>query len=144
LNQLEGNSHPTEVLIGIIAVGAVRVEHGQSVGKIALGKVMVRDNAVHTQHRGSFNHLEGLDTRVDADNELDTFLRRLLDHRRLHPVPILKTPWNVIARVAPEHVERFAQDDHCSGAVNIIIAVDQDALPGLYGYHYPTDGGFKV
>src|SRR5215471_7725953 len=69
---------------------------------------------------------------------MNAFAVKALDRRRLQPVPILQAFRYEMDNVGAEELERTPQDDRRGDTVDVVIAVDRDALAPSDRRHDPV------
>ena len=90
--------------------------------------VVVGDDEVDAELARPERRLGAADAAVHRDDERDAFGVQPLDRRRLQAVAVAHPFGNEVHDVAAEQLERAAQDDGGRDAVDVVVAVDGDAL----------------
>ena len=101
---------------------------------------MVGDDQVHAQPPGGFGRSEGADAHVHADDEPDARGGGPLDDVVAHVVAVADAVRNVKFRGAAAELDGGLEDYDCGGAIDVVVAVDQDRFLVLDGGFDPVDG----
>ena len=141
LRQLESHARAAQFLARVPATLLIRIDHRQRRrNPLRTGKVMVGDDQVHAQPPGGFGGSESPDAHVHADDEPDTCRGRLLDDVVAHVVAVADAVRNMEFRRAAAQFNGGLEDYDCGGAIDIVVAVDQDRLFVLDGGFDPVNG----
>jgi hypothetical protein len=142
LGQLEGDGRSAERFFRIRAAGLVGVEDGQRMGHgvVGLGEVMVGDDEVEAQLLRGFSFGEGPHAGIDRDDQANTFSVGRFKDVGLQSVALAKTVGHMKASLAAEHLDGGFEQDNGSGAVHVVVAVEQHWLMGGDGPFEPLDG----
>ncbi len=132
---LKATPGAAEVLAGVAAAVLVGIEHGER-GRQASGcvrQMMVGDDEVDAESRGRFGRGEGANAGIDADDEARACCGCGFDHLALHAVAFAEAVGNVEAdvacRVGPaDHFDRGLEQDDGDGAIDVVVAVDENWL----------------
>ena len=131
LDELEGYAHPAQVLLGIAAVRAARVQNGAGWGQVMIRQVVVRNDAIDAQFPGATDHLVFANPCIHAEYDAILVCGSPLDDRHAHPVAVGHTMRDEGLDPGAERPKRGEQHHHGHGPVNVVVAVDQDLLlPG--------------
>ena len=149
LCELEGDGGSAELFVGIGAAGLVGVEDGEGLGDAGagVGKVVVGDDEVEAEAGGFFGGGEGADAGVDGDDELDAFSRGVGEAGGLDAVAFAEAMGDVVADVGGDvevdggAFEGGLEQDRGDGAVDVVVAVDEDGLLREEGGAEALDGG---
>ena len=128
LDQLEGHTGAAQVLFRVRAIRAIGIEHGERGREVGLGQVMVGDDDVDAEFVGAAHHFGGADAGIHADNQLHPLFGGGLHHFAPHAVAVLQAVRHVIRGGAAGEFEGLGEEHHAGGAVDVVVAVDQDAL----------------
>ena len=131
LHQLQRHADAGQVLVGIAAVAALGVDDGQRrAAARASGSwwsVMMRSTPSSAARRAAS---AAADAAVDRDDHLRAVGVQPLDRRRLQAVAVAQPLGDEMGDVAAEQLEGPAQDHGRGDAVDVVVAVDDDALAG--------------
>ena len=143
LGQLECHARAAEMLAGVGAIGLVGVEDGERLGKTKcrFRQVMIGDDEVQVEARGFIGGGEGANAGVHADDEAHAFSGGAGEHLGLHAVAVAETMGDVVAGGAAENLDGGFEQDNRGGAVDVIVAVDEDRLARRDGLLDARDGG---
>ncbi len=130
LGQLECDARAAEVLARVGAVRLVGVEDGERLGQShrRFGQVVVGDDEVEVEARGFIRGGEGADAGVHTDDEAHVLGRGAGEHLGLHAIAVAQAMRDVIADGATEDFDGRLEQDDRSGAVDVVVAVDEDRL----------------
>ena len=78
-DQLEAHATARELVVRIVAVGALGVEHGHGIGDDIASAVVVADDEVDAFGVGVFDAFHGLDAAVEGDDKLEAVVSRIVD-----------------------------------------------------------------
>ena len=101
---------------------------------------MVGDDQVHAQPPGGLGRSESPDAHVHADDEPDARSGGLLDDVVAHVVAVADAVRNMEFRRAAAELDGGLEDDDCGGAIDVVVAVDEDRLLVLDGGFDPVNG----
>ena len=94
-------------------------------------QVMVSDDEIEVEARCFVGGGKGADAGVHADDESHALRSGAGEHLGLHAVAVAQTVRDVIANAAAEDLDRGLEQDDRGGAIDVVIAVDEDGLvPG--------------
>src|SRR5437588_12955674 len=96
-------------------------------------QVAVGDYQVHAQPASGLSGIKSADSRIDADDEANASRGRALDDIVLHAVPFANTVRNMKVGSTTAEFDGGLENDNRGCAVNVIIAVNQDAFLALDG-----------
>ena len=100
-------------------------------GSSSLGLVMIGDDQVEPKVAGVIGGLGRADAAVDRHDEPGAFRGEPIHGRRLQAVAVAESIGHEVDDVTAEQLERAPQDDRGRDAVDVVVAVDGDALlPG--------------
>ena len=94
---------------------------------------MISDNQVHAQPASRLRCIESADSGIDADDEANASRGCALDDIILHAVPFANTVRNMKVGSTTAEFDGGLENDNRGCAVNVIIAVNQDAFLALDG-----------
>ena len=136
LGQLESHSRAAQFLARVPATLLIGIDHRQrSRNPLRARKVMVGDDQVHAQPPGGLGRSESPDAHVHADDEPDARRGGLLDDVVAHVVAVADAVRNMEFRRTAAELDGGLEDYDCGGAIDVVVAVDEDRLLVL-------DGGF--
>ena len=98
---------------------------------------MVGDDQIDAESLRCFRGSEGANAHVDANDEANTCCGGSLDHVAAHVVALAYAVGNVEVGCAAAKLDRGLQDNDGHGAVDVVVAVDQD---GFFAF----DGGVEA
>ena len=137
-SQLEGHAHAGEILMGIAAVGAVGVYHGNCGGQRLLALMMVGDDEINAQLLTQLRLAHGGDAAVHGDDQLDALGVELVDSDGIQAVALLQTAGNVAHRVGAVAAEKIRQQAGGGDAVHVVVAEHGDLLTPGHGKSHPS------
>src|SRR6185312_13924843 len=118
-----------QLLARVSTTFLIGIDHRQcSRNALRARKVMVSDDQVHAQPPGGFGGRESPDAHVHADDEPDARRGRLLDDVVAHVVAVADAVRNMEFRRTAAELDGGLEDDDCGGAIDIVVAVDEDRL----------------
>ena len=148
VRELEGDGGSAEALVRVRAVGLGWVDDGKGFGDAGdlVGEVVVGDDEV--EGRGLWLHRrrsEGADAGVDTDDETDARGCGEAEDVRLHAIAFADAMGDVVGDLGGTAGRRDALDggleeDGGGGAVDVVVAVDEDGLAGVDGLLDAGDG----
>ena len=103
-------------------------------------QMMVCNNQVDAQAAGGFRGGESADAGIDADDEMNSLGRGPLDHIAAQIVALFDAMRNMEIGSAPTKFYRRLQNHDGGGAIDVVIAVDEDAFFALDGSIKAVDG----
>ena len=145
LREFEGHARAAELLVGILASRLVGIDYGQCLGHaVGTGEVMISDDEIHAQAVRRFRRREGADAHIDADDQANAGRSRAFDHIVAQIIAFPNAVRDVeIGRAAAEF-DRRLQNDHGHGAVDVVVAVNQNLLFAFDSRVDAVDGGAKA
>ena len=145
LRQFERDARATQSLARIFATCLIGIDHRQRRRHtLRTGKMMVGDDQVDAQPPGGFGRGEGADAHVHADDELDAGGGGALDDVVAHVVAVADAVRNMKVSRAAAQLNRGFEDDDRGGAVDVVVAIDQDLFFVLDRGFDPVDGGLHA
>ena len=144
LHQLERDADAGEVLVGIVAVGALRIDHRERRRQRGIRFVMVRDDQIDAQFAGAPRRVSATDAAIDRNDQRHAFGMQSVDRCWLQPVAVLETLRDEVDHIGAEQFERAPQDDGGGDAVDVVVAVDRDPLAVGDRAHDPLDRDLHV
>ena len=148
MGEFEGYGGSAEIFVGVGAVGLGGVDYGDGVGDAEgyVGEVVVGDDEVEAEGFGLVGGGEGADAGVDADDEADAGGCGVGEDSGLHAVAFADAVGDVVGDAGGSVFGGYALDggleeDGGGGAVDVVVAVDEDGLGGGYGLLDAGDGG---
>ncbi len=130
LHQLQRDADARKVLVRIRAVVALGVDDGNGHRQVGAGLVVVGDDEIDPELARAHCRFVSPDAAVHRDDHRGTFRVQPIDRRRLQPVAVLQAVGDEVADIAAQHLHRPPKDDGRGDAVDIVVAVDDDALAG--------------
>ena len=144
LRNFEGHACAAKLLVWILASGLIgidyRVRFRHAVGS---GQVMVGDDEIDAEAMRGFRGSEGADAHVDADDQANASGGGALDDIVAHIVAFANAVWDVEIGCAAAEFDRRFQNDDGHGAVDIVVAVNQDGIFAFDGGVDAIDGAAK-
>ena len=143
MSELEGDGCAAEGFLRIAAAGLIGIEDGESEGDgvVGLGEVMVSDDEVEAEAAGGFCFGKGSHAGVDGDDEADAFCVCSFKDAGLEAIPLAEAVGDMkpdeIASGACEHFNGGLEQDNGGGAVDVVVAVEEDGFAR-------GDGGFEA
>ena len=136
------------MLVGIGAAGLRGVDDGDGLGyaRHAVGQVMVGDDEVEAERFGFLGRGKGANACVDRDDEADARGGGFGQAHILDAVALADAMRNVVADLGGKAGGRAALDggleqNGCSGAVHVVVAIDKNGLGAVKGTLDAGDGG---
>ena len=140
LDDLERDADARQVLVRIGAVGTLRVDHRERRRQLRLRLVVVGDDEVDAELAGPARRLGTADAAVHRHDHAHAIGVQALDRGHLQAVAVAQPFRDEVRDVAAEQFQRPAQDDRGGHAVDVVVAVDRDALLALERGTEPIDG----
>ena len=144
LHELESDSAAGEVVEGVAAVFALGVQHGHGGRQPVFGKMVVADDHVHAPAARIFDLVAGLDAAVQSDYELEVPLGRPVDALERDSVALVVTVGDVEVHPVGETADEGVDQGDRGGAVDVVVAVDQNLLAACYRAVEPFHRGVHV
>ena len=94
---------------------------------------MIGDNQIYPETMCSLRRSESAYTRIHTDNQMNARARGALDDITPQVVTFLDAMGHVEVGRAPAQLDRRFQDDDGGGAVDVVVAVDEDGFAGADG-----------
>ena len=101
--------------------------------------VVVGDDQVDAELARAPRGLDAADAAVDRDDQRHAVGVQPIDRRRLQAVAVAQPLGDEVHDVAAEHLERAAEDHGRGDAVDVVVAVNRDALAAGDGLLEPLD-----
>ena len=114
---------------------------GDAVGS---GQVMVGNDEIDAQALRGFGGSEGADAHVDADDEANAGGGGALDHIVAHVVAFANAMRDVEVGGAAAEFDGGFQNDDGHGAVDVVVAVDENGIFAFDGGVDAIDGGAQT
>ena len=142
LSELEGDGCAAKGFFRVGAAGLVGIEDGERVGDGVAGleQMVVGDDEVEAEAAGGFCFSEGAHAGVDGDDEAHAVGIGGFKDAGLQAVALAEAMGDVKAGIAAEHFDGGLEQDDCGGAVDVVVAVEQDGLAGGDGVLEALDG----
>ena len=143
---LKATPAPQSDLHGIFASGLVGIQNGQCLRNafVRFGQMMVGDDEIHANAFGCVGGGEGANAGVDGDDQANPGFGGALDHVVLHAVALFDPVRDVELRGAAAEFDHGFQDDDGGGAVDVVVAVDEDVFFLGDGGLQALDGGLHA
>ena len=129
LREFERDGRAAERFLGIAAAVLVGIEDGEGSGSgfIRLSaKMMVGDDEVEAEALRGLGLSERAHAGVDGDDEADALGIRGFKHAGLQAVAFAQTMRNMEANRAAEHLDCGLEQHNGGGAVDVVVAVEED------------------
>ena len=144
LHELESHAASAEVLEGVGRVAPLGVEYGHCGRQFFVRLVVVADDEVDAPLLGVCYLVDGLDAAVEHDDEFHTCLCCVVYALSAYSVSLALAVGYVVVDVGIELLQKLVhQCDGCA-AVDVVVAVDHDALLASHGVVQPVDGYVHV
>ena len=130
LHQLESHAAARQVVEGIMAVFALGVQHRHGRREGLFRQMVVADDDLDPLAAGIFHLVDGLDAAVERDDQAETAVGRPVDALVGHAVALVVAVGNVEIDLVGETRDEGIDQRDGRRAVHVIIAIDQDLLPG--------------
>src|SRR6185503_19586297 len=145
LCELEGNSCATKILAGVAASRLIRVHNRECVRQpLRPGKMMISDDEINARAACAFGSGKGAGAGVHADHQANPRRGGALDDIPTQIVPFTNTVGYVEIGRPSAKLNHSFQDDHGGGAIDVVIAVDQDSFLALNGSVETLNGSFHT
>ncbi len=128
LHQLQGNPDAREVLVRIAAIVPLRIDDRDGGWKRRTGLVMVGDDQIDAQLTSPDGRLHPANPAVHRDAQLHAVLVQPIDRGWLQAIAVAQAVGNEVTNVSAEQLECAAKNDCGGDAVDVVVAVDGDAL----------------
>ena len=144
LHQLQRDADAGEILVRIGAVVALRIDDRARIRQLGVRLVMVGDDQIDAELTRPARRLRRADAAVDRDDQLHAFGVQAIDRAGLQAVAVGQPFGNEMADVGAEQLERAPQNHRRGDAVDVVVAVDGDALAIGDRGQQPIDGAFEA
>ena len=104
-------------------------------------QMVVGDDEVEAEAARGFSFSEGAHAGVDGDDEADTVGVSRFKNARLHAVAFAEAMGDVKAGFTAEHFDGGFEQDDGDGAIDVVVAVEENGLAGGDGALEAIDGG---
>ena len=128
LDELQGDTDAGEVLVGVGAVVTLGVDDRRRHRQLVVGLVVIGDDEVHAKFTRAAGRVGAADAAVHRDDQPDALAVETFDGCRLQAVAVAEPFRDEVDDLAPEKLQRTAQDDRRGDAIHIVVAMDRDAL----------------
>ena len=128
LHHLESHAAAGEVIERIVAILPFRVKHRCRRRQGILREVVVADDHIYTLAARILHLVNGLDAAVQGDYQAHTVLKGVVYALEGHSVTFVVAVGNVEIDLVREAAEKGIHQSHGSGAVDIIVAIDEYRL----------------
>jgi hypothetical protein len=102
---------------------------------------MIGDDEIEAEGFGSFSGGEGADTGVNADDEADALRGCGFENLIAHAVAFAEAVRDVETDRAAEHLNGCFEQNGGGGAIDVIVAIDEDRFAALDGLLHAGDSG---
>ena len=145
-DQLEAHATARELVVRIVAVGALGVEHSHGIGDDIASAVVVADDEVDAFGVGVFDAFHGLDAAVEGDDKLEAVVSRIVDTFVGDAVAFLVAVGDIELDflLFEEALQVSVNHRHGCRAVHVVVAVDQHLLAIVDGADDPFHGFVHV
>ena len=133
LHELEADAAAAEVLARVGTPLHLGVEDGDGGGQLWVGHVVVADDEVDAAGLGVGDLFYGLDAAVEHYDEPDAALGGVVYALAGDAVPLLVAGGDVVLDVGVVVLEILVDERYGGSAVDVVVAVDHDALLGAHG-----------
>ena len=145
LREFERHSGSAKLLVRILATFLVRIDDGQRIGNaVGTGQVMVGHDEINAESLRRFGRRECANAHVNADDQANAGRGRAFDHVIAHVVALANTVGDVEVRRSATELDRSLQDDDRHGAVDVVVAIDQDGFFAFNGGIETIDSGAQA
>ena len=103
--------------------------------------MVIGDDEIEPEGFGGLGGGKGADAGIDADDETHALRGCGFEHLIAHTVAFAETMRDVKTDFAAEHFNGCFEQNGGGGAIDVIVAVDQDRLSALYGLLNARNGG---
>ncbi len=138
---LKATPAPHSDLHGILAAVLIGIDDRQRLRHaVRLRQMVVGDDEVEAAPRRGFGCGKSANAGIDADDEANAAIGGLLDHLVAHAVAFADAVRDVVLDLAAAELERGLQDDDGRGAVDVVVAIDEDGFAAFDGSLQALDG----
>ena len=102
--------------------------------------MVIGDDEVEAEAARGFSFSEGAHAGVDGDDDADAFGVGGFEHARLHAVAVAQAMRDVKADFTAEHFDGGFEKDDSDGAVDVVVAIEEDGLARGDGAFETVDG----
>ena len=113
-------------------------------GSVGVRLVVVRDDQIEAELARAAAPPPRANAAIDRHDDARAGGVQPIDRRRLQSVAVAQAIRNEVHDFAAEHFDRAAQDHGGRHAVDVVVAVDGDALASRDGAEQPIDGRAHV
>ena len=139
-SQLEGDAHAGKIFVGVAAVVAVGVHHGNGLGQGILALMVVGDHQIHSQLPAQLRFGDGGDAAVHGDDELHAVLMELVQGDGVQTVALFQPAGDVADAVGTVAAQKVRQQTGGGDAVHVIVAKNGNFLLVFDGHGHPARG----
>ncbi len=106
----------------------LRIDHRERVRQFGVGLVVIGDDQIHAQLARAPRRFRAADSAVHGHDQADPVRVQPLHRDRLQTVAVLQPLGDEMRHLAAEQLNRAPQDDRGRDAIDVVVAVDGDAL----------------
>jgi hypothetical protein len=128
LRELERDARAGEILVDRGIARPPRVHQSEGLGEVRGRMVVVRHDEIDAQVAGEERLVHRGHAAVDRDDHLRTVRRQVPQRRGVDAVALLVAVWDVRRDARAEPAESADEDGGTGDAIDVIVAVDDDAL----------------
>src|SRR5215203_3301624 len=141
VSELEGDTDPGEMFIGVLTVRLIRIYNRKRVriASYRVGDVVIGDDEVQPIFLRPGDRLEASNPAVDAYYNLASVGLGFLERRYVYSITFGKSVRDVKRSAAAENLESLAKEHGTRRAVDIVITPDQDLLAVVDGFENARD-----
>ena len=139
LHELQRHADAREILVGIVAIVALRVDHRDRDRQLGIRLVVIRDDQIDAELARALRRLDAANAAVDRDDERHAVGLQAIERLGLQPVAVLDAVGKEVDDVGAEQLERAAKNDGRRDAVAVVVAMNGDALFPLDRRENPID-----
>ena len=143
LRQLECDGRAAQGFFRISAAVLIGIEDRERDGNrvVDTRKMMIGDDEVEPEALRSLSFGEGAHAGIDGDDESHAVGVCSFEHGRLQAVAFAQPMRHMKAHLAAEHLDCRLEKHNSGGAVDVIVAVEQDGLFARDGCFHAFHGG---
>jgi hypothetical protein len=144
LHELERNTNPGQMLVGVLAIVPLRIDDGMCIRELVIGFVMIGNDQVESELPCPPRCLGAANAAVDGNDDVYAVGVQSLECRRLQAISVPQTFGNEVHHLAAEQLQRAPKDDGGGDAVDVVIAVDRNSFTLRNRLEQSVDGAPHV